>query len=159
MELPVIDLVALLRKTPGKGGWTYAVIPADAIKGKSYGMNKMKAVIDDHEVAAISLMPLANGNRFLPLKAEIRKAVGKEAGQSVRIRLFPFEIEFDVAAELMVCLADEPEAEIRYQKLTKTEKDKYIHWISEAATADLRIERIAEAITRIANGQKSPTKV
>lgn len=155
MEQPIIDQVILLKKFPGKGGWTYAHIPGlSSKKGEAFGMSKLKCVIDDYEIPTLSLMPLGNGELFFPVKAEIRKAIGKEAGESVRICLYALEKEFDVAAELLICLEDEPDASRNYQLLSEADRQKYLQWITEASSVDLRINRIAESITRIACRQK-----
>ncbi|RZM29979.1 MAG: DUF1905 domain-containing protein [Pedobacter sp.] len=155
MEQPIIDQVILLKKFPGKGGWTYAHIPGlSSKKGETFGMTKLKCIIDEHEIATLSLMPLGNGELFFPVKAEIRKTIGKEAGNSVRIRLYALEKEFNIKEEFMICLADEPDAERNYQSLSDTDQQKYLQWIAEASSTDSRIERIADAVTRIACRQK-----
>ena len=159
MDKPIIDKQVLLKKFPGKGGWTYAHIPGlSSKKGESFGLNKMRGIIDDYEVAELSLMPLGNGERFFAVKAEIRKAIGKEAGDSVRIRLYPLELGFDIQVELLICLSDEPDAKENYNAFSETERKKYLEWIAEASTTDLRIERIAEAVTRIAHSKKAKPK-
>lgn len=155
MDQPIIDQVILLKKFPGKGGWTYAHIPGlSSKKGQSFGMHKLRAILDEYEITTLSLMPLGNGELFFPVKAEIRKAIGKEAGATIRVRLYALEKEFNIQEEFMVCLADEPDAERNYRSLSDTDQQKYLQWIAEASSTDLRIERIADAVTRIACRQK-----
>ena len=155
MDQPIIDQVILLKKFPGKGGWTYAHIPGlSSKKGQTFGMHKLRAILDEHEIDQLSLMPLGNGELFFPVKAEIRKRIGKEAGATIRVRLYSLEKEFNILEEFMLCLSDEPDAEQNYRLLTEADKQKYLQWIADASSTDSRIERIAEAVTRIAIRQK-----
>ena len=155
MDQPIIDQVIMLKKFPGKGGWTYAHIPGlSSKKGQTFGMHKLRAILDEHEIDQLSLMPLGNGELFFPVKAEIRKRIGKEAGATIRVRLYSLEKEFNILEEFMLCLSDEPDAEQNYRLLTEADKQKYLQWIADASSTDSRIERIAEAVTRIAVRQK-----
>lgn len=71
----------LLEKFSGKGGWTFAVIPEVAQdKHAPFGWVKVKGFIDDVEIYNYRLQPMGNGKLFLPVKAAIRKAIKKEAG-------------------------------------------------------------------------------
>jgi hypothetical protein len=40
----------------------------------------VRGTIDDFEIRKYHLMPMGNGKFFLPVKAEIRKKIKKEAG-------------------------------------------------------------------------------
>ena len=79
MEQPLIDEKYLLEKFPGKGGWTYAKIP-EILQDKSspFGWVRVRGSIDGYEIKSYHLMPMGNGNLFLPVKAEIRKKIEKK---------------------------------------------------------------------------------
>jgi hypothetical protein len=47
---------------------------------------RVTGTVDDHAVA-ITLMPTGNGAHVGPVKAATRKAIGKAAGDRVRVRL------------------------------------------------------------------------
>lgn len=47
---------------------------------------RVTGTIDDHEIA-ITLMPTGDGAHLGPVKAATRKAIGKAAGDHVRVRL------------------------------------------------------------------------
>ena len=77
-----------LKKFPGKGGWTFAGIPeVPQDKNAPFGWVKVCGSIDDYELKYYKLMPMGNGKLFLPVKAAIRKKIGKNAGDFVRIKL------------------------------------------------------------------------
>jgi len=153
----LIEGIFLLEKMPGKGGWTFVRLPgvSSEYRGK-YGTVKVSGTIDSYELVNCGLMPIRNGGLFLPVKAEIRKKIGKKEGDSVQITFYADAESISMATpeDLLLCLEDEPEAYQTYQSYTYAERQAFLDWIGAANQDEVRVQRIAQTIDLLLNGQK-----
>ena len=67
-------------------GWTVVVMPNS---GEFFGTRKpvkVAGTIDGHDFAA-TLLPMGDGTHLVPLKAALRKTIGKEQGEEITVHL------------------------------------------------------------------------
>lgn len=77
---------ATMETDPEKGGWTYVVVP-DSVALLGTGRSvKVSGTVDGRPVET-SLLPIGGGRHMLPIKADVRKAIAKRVGDTVKVAL------------------------------------------------------------------------
>lgn len=103
-------------------------------------------------------MPMGNGKLFLPVKAAIRKKLGKKEGDYVQVVLYPDNTPVEIPEELQICFLDEPAAYKTFLSYSNGEQKAFIEWIYSAKKEETRIMRITRTINKLMKGLKLADK-
>jgi uncharacterized protein YdeI (YjbR/CyaY-like superfamily) len=98
-------------------------------------------------------MPMGEGDYVLPLKAEIRKAIRKQKGDTLTLEIALDNTGILIPEDLVICLEDEPKAKtFFFEKLPGSHRNYFIKWIDSAKTDATRSKRIAMTIDALGKG-------
>ena len=86
-HLPLVkEFDALLQKGENRGAWTCVVMSDVAELFGTRGLVKIRGSIDGQSFEG-ALMAQGDGTHRLPVRAKLREAIGKQAGDTVHVRI------------------------------------------------------------------------
>lgn len=135
-----------------KTGWTFIEIPVAVAQKINPGVKKeyrVKGKLDEYAFEMKAIMPMGGGDFILPLNAQMRKAIKKQKGATVKVKMGIDTNEIKPPAELIECLQDEPEALVYFSSLTKGHQNYFTNWINSAKTEPTKARRIAATISAL----------
>lgn len=148
--LELFNAEVTLERFPGKGGWTYAPVGQLPFKVKThFGNLKVCGRLDELVLEDAHLMPVGKGLRFLPVNAELRKKLGKQAGDAVHLQLFAVEGPDTLAismADFTDCLAQIPAALGAFQQMAVAQQQAWLAWVTQADSDEQKVARIEQTI-------------
>lgn len=138
-----------------KTGWRYVNIDAEManeLKLNNKKSFRVKGMLDALPINGIALMPMGDGSFILPLKADIRKALRKDAGAALTVSIEEdLDYKVEIPDDLQECFDFEPEALNYFNSLPKSHRDYFIKWINSAKTNETRAKRIVNTINALLN--------
>jgi hypothetical protein len=148
MKQPFFNDNCILQKGEKKGAWTFITIPPiENLPKKRNGTVKIRGSLDSYALDC-HMWAMKKGN-FIAVKADIRKQIKKEEGDTVKVVLYLDEPEMVREDDLMLCLKEEPTLLLRFNALHDSEKKEITDWIFSAKTEDMKIQRIGETMEKL----------
>jgi hypothetical protein len=148
--LLLVEKNAVIEKFPQKGGWMYVSVPeVDKDKHAWFGLVKVNGFIDDHELVGVNLMPDTKGVMFLAVNSGIRKAIAKDVGDTVYIKLFSAGLPPVEEDDFLTCLREDEVAFKNFDKLSESEKKRITDWVYSPKSDNLKVERMALMIEKL----------
>ena len=138
-----------------KTGWSYIEIPAALAQLLNPGNKKafrIKGKLDDHSFSSVNLIPMGGGDYILAVNSTMRKAIRKQKGATVLVRMERDNTEIKPPSELMECLEDEPRVLAYFNSLAKSHQNYFTNWIKTAKTDPTKAKRIAATINALERG-------
>ena len=149
MEQPIFNDECVLKKYLGKGAWTFVMMPSNPdLPKKKNNTVRVRGFIDDYELKDFNMWAMKEGN-FIAVKAEIRKKIKKEEGDTVKVILYLDEAQSVIPEDFLVCLREEPKVYKYFEKLSEKRKNEMTDWIFSAKTEDEKITRIAKTLEKL----------
>ena len=134
------------------GSWTIVRVPFDAKKEfGSAGYTPVIGSIDGLEFNDITLMPMGGGVHCFPVKAEIRKAIGKEDGDPVKVVLEknPNPPVAETPAELKEAFKASKAAKKMFGDLSNAMRKEYCKYIAEGKQKETRVKRAVATVLKL----------
>jgi Domain of unknown function (DUF1905)/Bacteriocin-protection, YdeI or OmpD-Associated len=132
-----------------KTGWTYIAIPAkiaQQLKPHTKKSFRVKGKLDDFAIEKVALIPMGGGDFIMAVNAAMRKGMGKRKGATIKVSIEADDTPILVPAELLECMADEPEALLYFNSLPQGHRNYFTKWINSAKTDATKAKRIALVI-------------
>ncbi|MEV6155543.1 YdeI/OmpD-associated family protein [Nonomuraea sp. NPDC052129] len=129
-------------------------VPTEVVEGLG-GSRRPAVSVTINGYGYRSTVASMGGRYMLPLSAENRQGAGVTAGDEVEVTLeldtAPREVA--VPADLAAALDDAPEAKRFFEGLSYSRKLRYVLQVEGAKKAETRQRRVADTVTRLANGE------
>lgn len=151
---------AILEKGDEKTDNAFVRIPFDVVKiYGTRGQVKVKATFDDHPYRGV-MANMGKGGHMIGVLKAIRKAIGKNVGDSLRVTI---EKDMDermvvIPPELETVFARNPKAKSRFEILSFTNRKEYALWISSAKKPETKERRLKDIVGKLMSGKKNPSE-
>jgi len=140
------------------GSWTVLKLPKSAsAKLPSRGMTMVAGTINDFRFQT-ALEPDGKGSHWFKLDKPMRKAIGADAGDTVKLAIEPVTEwpEPKVPVDLKNALAAAPHAHTLWKEITPGARWDWIRWIGSTKQSETRRRRIETALSKLKAGDRRP---
>ena len=153
---PEHEFEAVLEAGEEGDGGVFIVLPFSV--AEAYGARgrvPVQATFDGYPYQG-SAVPLGDGHHALLLLKQIRRAIDKTVGDTVRVTLRRdvTERKMEAPADLAQQLAAHPKAAAYFNKLAYTHQREYVRWLEGAKKPETRAKRLGEVVEMLSQGRK-----
>lgn len=152
---PKHEFEAVLEAGDGDGG-VFVVVPFSVLEVYgTKGQVPVQVTFDGYPYQG-SITPLSDGHHALHVLKQIRKAVDKTIGDTVRVTLVRNVAERKMTPpdDLAEQLAGNPQAAAYFDKLAYTHQREFVRWLDGAKRPDTRAHRLAQTVELLSQGRK-----
>ncbi len=155
----MIHFNTLLKKFAEQGektGWTFIEVSADLamqLKPNNRKSFRVKITLDGKLFEGVAMIPMGEGTFILAINAGMRKAIGKQKGDEIAVTAEIDEKGYQLCADFVACLQDEPRAWSYFNTLPKGHQVYFSKWIESAKTIETKSKRIANSVTYLSKNQ------
>ena len=153
---PEHEFEAVLEAGEEGDGGVFVVLPFSVLAAYgTRGRVPVQATFDGYPYQG-SAVPLGDGHHALLLLKQIRRALDKTVGDTVRVTLRRdvAERKMEAPADLAEQLAAHPQAAAYFNKLAYTHQREYVRWLEGAKKPETRTKRLAEIVEMLSQGRK-----
>ncbi|RUA33911.1 MAG: hypothetical protein DSY77_07820 [Bacteroidetes bacterium] len=138
-----------LKYKEGNGAWTYhLIIPNTAnIEGK-WGSLKVSGWIDNYKIEELNLAPLKNQDKMISINKEIRKSIGKSAGEMVNVTLSLKNKNQSLSDAIIRESFNDAGVLKHFQSLNELDQSEILTDINSMRSEDNKIEKLNDYINR-----------
>ncbi|ALW85578.1 hypothetical protein AUC43_11030 [Hymenobacter sedentarius] len=152
---PEYEFEAILEAGEDHGG-VFVVVPFNV--AEVYGTRgrvPVQATFDNYPYQG-SIVPIGDGHHALLLLKQIRRAIDKTVGDTVRVTLSRdvTERKMEAPADLAEKLATNPKAAAYFSKLAYTHQREFVRWLEGAKKPETRTRRLEETVELLTQGRK-----
>ena len=158
MEAPILEFEGILNGMEGMESlsidFPYDVFELYGVKGQV----KVKITYDGVPYQG-SLAKMGTNCHWLLVRKDIRKLIGKNAGDTVKVTV-QRDLEeriVDIPDELLALLDANPREQQFFDQLSFTNRKEYARWISDAKRPETKEKRLAQTLEKLKLGKKNPT--
>src|SRR5436190_16443138 len=120
-----------------KTGWHYIEIPADLAQELKPGNKRsfgVKGKLDNYSFHGVALLPMGGGSFIMALNKGMRTGIHKRKGAMLKVQLHVDDKPYQLSADFMECLKDEPGAVQFFKTLPRGHQNYFSKWIESAKT-------------------------
>ena len=136
---------------------TFVEVPPDVLA--ALGPRKRPAVrVVINGVELRTTIAVYGGRSYIGIRREIRDAAHIAPGEEIEVNVEPDDQPrtVDLPDDLAAALADDPEAQHAFDRLSFSNRNEYVAWVLAAKQPTTRRRRVAEVPVLLKSGRRTP---